>query len=175
MNKLGFEVGLHYETLGKYCDDNNVDKVTDELLIKCTEMLKQEITDFKKVTGIQIKTAASHGHNKNIQLGTSNNILFEGQEYSKFGIISEAYDREFYEKHVTTHIMDNNILYNYGFSYSANPIESILNGDKVIVLLAHPEHWKYSLKLRIIMLVKIFLGRYTRGSNRVFKRISIKG
>lgn len=174
MDKSGFEVGLHYETLATYCLENNIDKVDVDIINICKEKLKEEIKLFKDKTGIDIKTIANHGHGKNIELGVSNNILLEDEKYSSFGIISEAYDKDFY-RHVDRHIMDTNILTNFGFAYKSNPIESLNRGDKVIVFLAHPEHWKFDFITKLKLIVKLILGRFTLSTSREFKRIENKG
>ncbi|AUM96878.1 TPA: hypothetical protein LA742_000504 [Clostridium botulinum] len=174
MNELGFEVGLHYETLASYCVENNINELSDDIIKTCRKELKEEIKEFKNNTNIDIKTIANHGHPKNVELGASNNILLENEKYKDYGIICEAYDKEFY-KTVTTHIMDNNVMFNYGFSYKSNPIDAMNSGDKLIVFLAHPEHWRFDLKTKIKMIVKLIIGRYTTQTNREFKRIEDKG
>jgi hypothetical protein len=102
----------------------------------------------------------------------SNNILLEGEDYASYGIICEAYDREFYEKHIPVHISDCHILYNYGFLYGSNPAESIRIGEPLIVLLTHPSHWGYGIYERIKILLKIIMGRYKDISDKKFARIS---
>lgn len=66
-------------------------------------------------------------------------------------------------------------MFNYGFSYKSNPIDAMNSGDKLIVFLAHPEHWRFDLKTKIKMIVKLIIGRYTTQTNREFKRIEDKG
>ncbi|MGI6776580.1 MAG: hypothetical protein ACOX7R_00700 [Acetivibrionales bacterium] len=175
MVKDGFEVGLHYETLAEYCTATGVNRVTWEDIKKCREILKKEIRLFKEITGIDIKTAASHGHRRNSELQVSNNVLLESQDYRDYGIVSEAYDREFYEKYVDVHIMDTNVLNNYGFAYRTNPIECIMDGQKLIVFLAHPDNWESSFFLSVKMLIKLIIGRYSTNKCREFKRIDIRG
>ncbi|MDU1323059.1 MAG: hypothetical protein E6931_16360 [Clostridium botulinum] len=174
MNESGFEVGLHYETLATYCLENNITELSDDTIKVCREKLKDEIRKFKNNTNVDMKTMANHGHPKNVELGASNNILLENEVYKDYGIICEAYDKEFY-KHVITHIMDNDVMYNFGFSYKSNPIDAINNNDKLIVFLAHPHHWKFNLKNRIKIIIKLIIGRYTTQTNREFKRIEDKG
>ncbi len=174
MNESGFEVGLHYETLATYCLENNITELSDDTIKVCREKLKDEISKFKNNTNVDMKTMANHGHPKNVELGASNNILLENEVYKDYGIICEAYDKEFY-KDVITHIMDNDVMYNFGFSYKSNPIDAINNNDKLIVFLAHPHHWKFNLKNRIKIIIKLIIGRYTTQTNREFKRIEDKG
>lgn len=171
IHNAGFEVGLHYETLGKYCDENNINKVDEEVINRCKELLKEEIKLFKERSEIDIKTTANHGHPKNCELRISNNVLLEDQNYEEFGIVSETYDKDFYRT-VTTHIMDTDISINCGFAYASNPIESILNNDKVIVFLSHPEHWRFSVSKKIKLLMKFLLFKFTTTTKRNFIRIS---
>lgn len=171
MNKYNFEVGLHYETLAQYCIKNNISIVDQDKIDKCRNILKQDILKFNRECGIRIQSVANHGHPYNVKLKVSNNILLEDIDYSYFGIKLEAYDKKLYENCISNHIMDSDIMNNYGFSYENNPIKSIKTGDRVIVFLAHPEHWKYSINDRVKMYLDYKNGNYTRKTNRKFIRI----
>lgn len=170
MQKNGFEVGLHYETLSDYADENNLDAVSDGDILICRERLKQEIKEFQKILPKKLSSICSHGASANRRICCSNNILLEGEDYKDYGIIFEAYDKEMYEKYINEHIMDNNICINYGFSYKANPIEAIKNGKKNIIFLTHPNHWYQGVLRSIKDFIKIVLGKCTYTSNRVFVR-----
>lgn len=170
INKSGFEVGFHYETLGQYCEENDISEVNDEIIKKCKKQLNEEIKLFKEKSQINIKTIANHGHPRNCKLHVSNNVLVEEQNYEDFGIISETYDKDFYNK-VTTHIMDTDIAINYGFAYNSNPIESILDNDRVIVFVSHPEHWRFSLFKRLRLMARVILFKYTTTTSRNFMRV----
>ncbi|OSB14035.1 hypothetical protein [Clostridium botulinum] len=175
INQNEFEVGLHYETLAEYCIKNNILTVNKEQIDECREILRQEIIDFNKKANVKVKTVANHGHPYNIHLKVSNNILLEDRDYRYFGVELEAYDKKLYEDYIVTHIMDNNIMGNYGFSYKSNPIEAIKRGDKVIVFLAHPEHWRYSLNDRLKMYLNYKNGNYVKSTYREFVRILKEG
>lgn len=170
----GFEVGFHYETLGAYCAENDIHVVNKEVIIVCKEKLKMEIQRFNYKAGLRIKTVCAHGLAKNKELRVSNNVLLENENYTNFGIKCAAYDRGFYSK-VDIHIMDKDILNNYGFAYENNPIESIKDGKKLIVFLSHPVHWKLSLSQRMKRMIKLMLGKYTTNTKRVFERIDVAG
>ena len=144
LNEAGFEVGLHYETISTYCDTFNKKILSKEDIDKCREILKQEIINFKSRSGINIKTIASHGSNTNIRLKIPNNILLEGENYSDYGIISETYDKDIINNYITTYICDYHLHENFGFQYEANPIDAIMNEDKVIEFLSHPNHWNFN-------------------------------
>lgn len=172
MNNNNFEVGLHYETLADYCEKNNISVVNQKIIEICRSILKEEIIKFNEKNNLKIQTIASHGHPYNIKLKVSNNILLEDIKYEHFGIKLEAYDKNLYQNYIVTHIMDSNVMNNYGFSYETNPIQSIKMGDKVIMFLAHPEHWKYSINDRMKMYLDYKKGNYINRTNRKFIRIN---
>lgn len=175
MVESGFEVGLHYETLGRYCRDKGVERVTPEIIESCRELLREEIRRFNRELGSEIRTAACHGMQKNRELMVSNNILLEGEDCTDFGLRAGAYDRTLYEEKNPVHIMDNNLLYNYGFSYSSELLEEIERGSRLIILLTHPIHWKMDLLRRVKMLAKLVLGKMVKSSTRKFIRIETRG
>ena len=172
--KSGFEVGLHYETLGAYCAENDIRIVNNAVINICKKKLKNEIQDFNRLAGLHIKTVCAHGSSINRQLGVTNNVLLENEDYRKFHIKCAAYDKEFYSK-ADAHIMDTNLLHNNGFAYKQNPIQSIKEGRKLIVFLSHPRHWHLEFSQRTKMLIKFILGQYTSNTTRVFQRINLEG
>ena len=141
LHKEGFEVGLHYETIAEYCRRNNKYTINAEDINICRGLLKEEITKFKKMTGIDIKTISSHGNPINKEIGIPNYGLLLGQKYSDFGIVDETYDENILRKYVKSYICDSELTKNDGFSYHTNVVDSILSGDKVIEFLSHPNHW----------------------------------
>ena len=117
--------------------------------------------------------AAVHGASENVELGISNNVLTEKQNMADFGLEFEAYSAEMYEKYIDCHIMDNDILFNYGFSYKDTPVSAISENKQNIVFLAHPGHWYYQTPF--IQIKKIgawVLGRATYSTTRTFHRIA---
>jgi hypothetical protein len=169
-----FEVGLHYETLSAYCTQNNIQSVDKEVISLCQERLKHEIKIFSGKVGVKVKTVSSHGTSKNKELGISNNVLLESANYEDFDISCAAYDRKLYCK-VKAHIMDADILENFGFSYPERPLSCIEEGKSVIVFLSHPVYWYYNPLRRAKRLIKFLMGRYTTSTARKFKRIDISG
>ncbi len=174
MNEMidaGFEVGFHYETLSDYATENNLDRISERDLSICRERLKKEIMDFNSLLKKPISSIVGHGTRKNFQIGQSNNVLLENQDYKDFGIVFEGYDKNLYADYVSAHIMDGSIRRNFGFSYSSNPIEAIDNCESNIVFLSHPNHWYKTLPQRGWELTALVLGRYTPETNREFSRI----
>lgn len=151
----GFEVGLHYETIATYCIDNKQRVITQEDIIKCREILKKEIKEFKEKSGVNIETISSHGNPVNKEIGIPNNVLLIGQNYKDYGIIGETYDKYIMKNKIKSYICDGEIVQNYGFSYPANPIDSILRSDRVIEFLSHPNHWYYSINSRVKMYMEL--------------------
>ena len=178
MNQMidsGFEVGFHYETLSDYATDKNLDNITKEDIERCRAVLKAEIQNFNSKIKKPISSIAGHGSPKNIEIGESNNVIIESQNYEEFGIEFEAYDKELYANYVKTHIMDANIRRNYGFSYSETPMDAIDRKEKNIVFLAHPNHWYYDFKHWVWNVIAYLLGRCTYESKKTFSRILDKG
>lgn len=147
----GFEVGLHYETIATYCIKNRKNRVTTQDIQKCKAILKDEIKEFRNISGIDIKTISAHGTPVNKAVGVLNNVLVDEQSYKDYGIVGEAYDKDIIKNYVRSYICDNYILFKYGFLYKANPIDSILKNAKVIEFLSHPHHWYYTIDERANM------------------------
>jgi len=173
MIENGFEVGFHYETIAEYIKETNDISLEKTNFINLRARLKSEIAYFNSLIGndYKVSSCASHGAPENIASGYSNNYLLENQDPAEFGILFEAYDKLLYEKYINCHIMDTNPRINYGFAYSANPIEAINHGYRNIIFLAHPNHWYFSIKQRLYNLVAIVFGKIKLSTNRKFKRI----
>lgn len=171
MQREGFEVGLHYETLSDYADAKKLDRVSKEDIEKSRDILKKEIKEFNNLLQKKVISICSHGAPANKRIGCSNNVLLEGQDYRDYGIEFEAYDKGMYETCVDVHIMDGNICYNYGFSYQANPIDAVNEGRKHIIFLAHPNHWHQTPMRSVKDIGKILLGKARYFPNAEFLRI----
>lgn len=169
MEKAGFEVGFHFETISEYMIENKMDYIEEDDLNKCRERLKRDIDVQKELYAL--KSICSHGAPENSKIGISNNVLTENGNYAFYGIQFEAYDKELY-KNVDVHIMDENIRHGCGFAYKSNPIDAINENVKKIIFLAHPNHWHETLYDKVYNTVGMLLGRYYLDSNREFKRIA---
>lgn len=146
--KAGGEVGLHYETLATYCIQNHLSSVGKQDIINCQPILKQEITDFKTRSGVDIKTIASHGNPVNRRIGIPNYVILDGQNYSDYGVMGETYDKNIITNYIKSYICDSELTINNGFSYRTNPIDSIDQNKQVIEFLSHPNHWYFDLLKR---------------------------
>ena len=178
MNRMidaGFEVGFHYETLSDYATEKKLSCVTKEDLGICRQRLKEEIIDFNSKIKKPITSVVSHGAPKNREVGESNNVLLENQNYEDYGIMFEGYDKELYANCINAHIMDNNIRRNYGFSYLVTPMDAIDRNESNIIFLAHPNHWFFDFGHWIWNLIAFACGRCTYEPNSTFKRIMDNG
>jgi len=169
----GFEVGLHYETVSDYIRENGCTDKKQINLKQMRERLSKEIRSFEDIIGYKTTSCCSHGAYENSKLEISNNVLTEKQNMDDFGLKFEAYSAELYEKYIDCHIMDNDVIYNYGFSYKDTPISAIIQNKQNIVLLAHPKHWFYDTPARQIWkVIALILRRATYSTERSFKRIA---
>ena len=171
MIDAGFEVGFHYETLSDYAKENELNVINDEDIEICRRILKEDIQKFNKIVKQPITSIVSHGDSKNIEIGKSNNVLIEGQNYQDYGIIFEGYDKELYEKYIDVHIMDGSLRFNSGFSYRDNPIDAITSGYKNIIFLSHPNHWYKTPIQWIWNFGMLLVGKYDNHTHAEFRRI----
>ena len=175
IHAAGFEVGLHYETLATYCLKDKKTHVDQEDISACRQILKEEIKEFKKRSGIDIKTISAHGTPTNHEIGVMNNVLMDGQNYNDYGIIGETYNKNVMRYDIKSYICDNDILYKYGFSYKSNPIDSIMSGARVIEFLSHPHHWYYDINSRAKIYSIIRNDNYKQNNPALRQKIKAKG
>lgn len=143
IRKMGFEVGLHYETLATYAIKNKLKSakdITPEIQRQLRSQLKDEIAEFSQKYG-KIDTIASHGADENIQLGITNyKAIMEGQNPQEFGIIGCAYGpitKDF------TYMSDS------GGIWDPFPYPNLTNDKGPFYILVHPVHWKDSIQVNI--------------------------
>lgn len=167
----GFGVGFHFETISDYIKENGyVDK--NQIDIELMRLrLKQDIQKFEETIGHKIFSCCSHGAAENIKIGMSNNTITETADMRDFDIEFEAYSKSLYE-YVDCHIMDQDIVYNFGFSYADTPISAIDNGYNNILFLSHPNHWYYTYYERLRRMRTVAVGRAKfKEATREFVRI----
>ena len=173
MINAGFEVGLHYETISDYIRKNECTDKKQINLEKMREHLLREVRAFEGIIGCKTTSCCSHGTSENVKLGISNNVLTEKQNMEDFGLKFEAYSSELYDEYIDCHIMDNEILYNYGFSYSDTLVSVIDEKRPNIVFLTHPNHWFYDTPVRQVRKMCAWaIGRATYSTERSFNRIA---
>lgn len=166
-----FDVGLHFETIADYAKKNKVKDKSEIDMELMKEQLKKDIEKFEKITRHKTFSCCSHGAPENRMLGISNNAITEHADMKEFGLGFEAYQKELYN-YVDCHIMDDSIIHHFGFSYADTPVSAVNDGFKNIVFLAHPNHWYFSVKWKILLLGAIILGKgeMTKAERR-FQRV----
>lgn len=140
----GFEVGLHYETLAlemKRLRLTDKKEISPEILCLCRQQLAKEIQDFRMAFG-SMTSLCSHGAAWNRKLGTPNYVLVDESFKKDHNILFEAYD-ESLQGRITAYISDASVTDNSAWRYGKSPVEAIEQGDSVILLLTHPEHWNH--------------------------------
>jgi len=175
MRNAGFEVSIHYRTLAKYANKYGIvskNELTDKSFEEMSRFLFEDIERFRSKYQVDCRTIASHGDPINRKLKISNNILVPPEKYDYYRISFEVYDEYLYNNYIDSHIMDGSIQINYGFSYNNEPISVINQGEKCIVFLAHPCHWRLSLINRGKLFIKLLLGRFKFSTTRTFIRIA---
>lgn len=148
MNKDGFEVSLHYETLDRYCRMKRIKHIKDLPLntVKIlTSHLKNEIELFQMLFDWEIKTITSHGGKRNKIIGVPNKVICKNSSLNKF-------DKSNYD------IKDSSIKHNHKWQFG-DPWKFIEQGIS-FTLLIHPVHWHYAFQKNIRILVKDFHDRY---------------
>lgn len=173
MIKAGFEVGLHYETIADIIRERNYTSKEQIDMNYARNRFKEDIKRFEDNIGHKIVSCCSHGAPENIKLGISNNFLTEGVKMSIYDLHFEAYDKIMYDNDIDCHIMDNSLMFNYGFSYRDNPINAVEHGLQNILFLSHPNHWYFTTPNQIKKLAGLFLGAAKFDTNRVFKRMEV--
>lgn len=139
-----FEVGLHYETLAvemKRLRLKDKKEVHAGMLLSCQKQLADEILEFRRDFG-SMTSLCSHGAAWNRKLGIPNCILVDDAFKREHDILFETYDKALKER-ITTYISDASVIDTAVWRYGKSPVEAIEQGDPVILLLTHPEHWNH--------------------------------
>lgn len=160
MLREGFEVGLHYENLAlkmRYLQLKDKKEISSEILLSCQQQLAGEIQEFRKSFG-SMTSLCSHGAAWNRKLGVPNHILVDDTFKKEHDILFEAYDEALRER-ITTYISDASVTDASVWRYGKSPVEAIEQGDSVILLLTHPEHWNHHFLSNVHKLWLSFLDR----------------
>ncbi len=170
----GFEVGYHYETLANLANAKGFTKKEQIDLDEGRELFKKELKYFEQRAGFKMLSCADHGHEKNVELGISNNAIFENINSKALSVEFEAYNKNLYDNYIECHIMDCPIDLNFGYSYkNKNPQNAFSEGKRVIVFLAHPCHWYLSLRAYAGRCQSLITGQITYSTERTYKRIAM--
>lgn len=140
---LGHEIGYHYETLAKTGGDHKM----------AIRLFDRELREFKKI--VDVKTICMHGSPLS---KFDNRELWKYENFSKFGIIGEAYlsiKKVNYFSDTGRKWNSKNNIRDFLYGNSKNPI-NINNTDELVSLtkrreierfyiLTHPERWSSNI------------------------------
>lgn len=172
MRESGFDVGLHFETIADYIKEKGCKDRSEIDLEEVKRRFMEDISRFEDIVGFKTVSCCSHGDPINKLFGISNNVITEDEDMNRYGLAFEAYDKQMYEADIDCHIMDGNMLKNYGFQYQDNPRSAIDKSFQNIVFLSHPHNWDMDAVSRLKFLRAYMLGKATFESNRSFQRIA---
>ncbi len=166
----GHEAALHYETLATFATNHHLREaadITPDILEQCADLLIDEIAQFRRMSGAECKTIASHGAPRNRLLGITNDVLLSHcpELYARLDIDLEAYDPVFLSE-IDCYIADTQWEINHGFRYGVHPLAALGQYPR-ICLLTHPNHWGWSPQVRAKRIAKGIL-RGRQKDNSVF-------
>ncbi|MFQ7120853.1 MAG: hypothetical protein ACLRPW_13450 [Intestinibacter sp.] len=140
IESYGYETGYHYEELAtfekkkKYKDVNLIRQHLPEI----RKQFEKDFIKYKKITGTNSYSVASHGDFVNTLLGIQSvEILQDVSLRNKLDIKVEAYD-ESIMKYVSIRLADQVLLENF----SSNVKKAITDGMHIIMILTHPRNWE---------------------------------
>lgn len=145
----GSEASYHFEEIATYCKRNKL-KNRDDVhnnIENIRSIFKENYLYLKQLTGLPMKTVASHGDFVNRKLGISNEeILKDERLRTELGIHLEVYD-EAVMKYVTRRHSD---MLAPTFWKPKSPLYSIQKNKQVIYILTHPRHWQIHLAENLV-------------------------
>lgn len=157
MNKNGFEISLHFETLADYAKANKIyksEEVDNKVVTICQQKLSEEIELFEKKFW-KIHTICSHGDKRNRVLSLPNHIIWNEAIKNKYRILFETYEKSIIGQ-FDAYISDSSIYRNFEWQHYGSPIDAIDKNRQTICLLTHPIHWNQSFFNNIRMLSKVY-------------------
>jgi hypothetical protein len=145
IHQSGSEASYHYEELASYCkqyklkDPVDVNIHMDDI----RKQFKENYLSLKDLTGLPLKTVASHGDFVNRKLGMTNvEILKNNRLREELGIVCEVYDPSLM-KNVTKRYSDT-LAPDYWKPY--HPFKSFNTKEPVVYILTHPRHWRKRIR-----------------------------
>ncbi len=175
IEEYGSEASLHFEPIADFVKANNIKNRSELQKCKnweqrCLDILKANIERYRNLLDISCTTIASHGEYENTLVQTPNNYLTEDTKtYKYLDIKLEAYNKNMIDK-VTCYISDVPIEINNGYRYGKSPIKAIIEEEKFIMFLSHPNHWHYTPWKKFKKLVKMIIKKPIN-KKESFKRI----
>lgn len=148
MERSGGEASYHYEELATVAKQRRL-KTPERVLHHLPyirEEFKKNLTWLRQETGIPMKIVAAHGDFVNAKLQISNVVILRDPAFrEEVGVELEAYDEELM-KHVETRYSDTPYP---DFWKTESPRNAIKAGQRVVLVLFHPRHWRANLKANL--------------------------
>lgn len=140
----GGEVGYHFEEISELCKKNGIQTWSDVCsnIDLIQRQFKQNLLWFRRTTGSDSCTVASHGDFINRYLGISNRAFLDRALYDDCDIIGEAYDNALIQS-LDYYVSD----CGYPNFYKTEPFTDALKKSRRICFLTHPRHWRCSRKI----------------------------
>lgn len=143
IDEYGYEAGYHYEEISDYEKKHKLKNIEciKEKLPEIRQQFLYDLENFRKSTGSNSVTVASHGDFINTKLLLQNYAILEDQATrEKAGIKVEAYDRSIMDC-VYARFADHLLLGNF----LNEVIDSIEQRCEIIMILSHPRNWKVDI------------------------------
>ena len=138
IENVGGESSYHYEEIASFCYQHKIRKkeVAIERMEEIRDLFITNIEKFRKKTGMNCLTVASHGDYVNTKFQFQNKELMNERVRKEAGIIREAYDSE-HMSALTFRIADQV----EGDNTTTKVIEALERGEHVLEFLTHPRQW----------------------------------
>ena len=140
IHESGFEVGYHYEELATMAKEKGFTRPeqTYALMAEIRARFKDNLREFRRITGLPSDTVASHGDFANRKLGMENTEVLQDETIRRdAGIECEAYDSALRDQIRTLH----SDVEHPGDWTPENPRCAIERGEQVVHVLTHPRNW----------------------------------
>nr|WP_296486062.1 hypothetical protein [uncultured Acetatifactor sp.] len=140
IEEYGYETGYHYEEIADYEKRYKI-KNREKLISHLPNIKRNFLEDlerYRKVTGTNSFSVASHGDFINVKFQLPNTVITSDESLRKrAGIIVEAYDEDIM-KYIERRLADQNLLNEFYIQVKSE----IDKGTGIIMLLTHPRNWK---------------------------------
>ncbi len=140
LEAYGYETGYHYEEIADFEKKHKIRSVEgiENRIAEISPIFRQNLIDFRKNTGSQSLSVASHGDFINVLYNYGNlNLLRDTKVRNELGIIVEAYD-DVVNENVEVRFADQKLL----DDFSAQVEQAFNQGKECIMILTHPRNWK---------------------------------
>jgi len=137
----GSEIGYHYEELSDFAKQQHIRQA--EVVMAQLETIKElfayNLSRFRSITGLPVRTVASHGDFINRKLNLPNTVILENDLdlRERTSILFEAYDQEVMAK-VTCRLTDYSPPV---FWRPLSPEDALGDMPQLLYILIHCRHW----------------------------------